>query len=161
MLKLNRVSTNAIRLRLFPFSLRDKARAWLRSLPLGYITTWDELTKVLLAKFFPPSKTASLQNQITLLYLKRKMRLFMKLGSDSRIIYDYALTIVFKEDMTLNNFQWSSKRAQPRRVGGKMELDTISILSSKVDAISQKLESLNVNSVSSSTPSSSYEQLPP
>jgi len=26
---------------------------------------WDELTKVFLAKFFPPSKTASLRNQIT------------------------------------------------------------------------------------------------
>jgi len=28
-LKLNRVSTDAIRLRLFPFSLKDKERAWL------------------------------------------------------------------------------------------------------------------------------------
>jgi len=27
--------------------------------------TWDELTKTFLAKFFPPSKTASLRNQIT------------------------------------------------------------------------------------------------
>jgi len=64
-LKINGVSTDAIRLRLFPFSLRDKARAWFHSLPLGSITTWDELTKVFLAKFFPPSKTASLRNQIT------------------------------------------------------------------------------------------------
>jgi len=32
---------------------------------LGSITTWDELTKAFLAKFFPPSKTAILRNQIT------------------------------------------------------------------------------------------------
>ena len=64
-LKFNKASTDAIRLRLFPFSLRDKARAWLHSLPLGFITMWDELTKAFLAKFFPPSKTASLRNQIT------------------------------------------------------------------------------------------------
>jgi len=32
-LKLNGVSSDAIRLYLFPFSLRDKARAWLHSLP--------------------------------------------------------------------------------------------------------------------------------
>jgi len=63
--KLNGVSNNAIRLRLFPFSLRDKARDWLHSLPSLFITTWDELTRAFLAKFFPPSKTASLRNQIT------------------------------------------------------------------------------------------------
>ena len=64
-LKLNGVSTDTIRLGLFPFSLRDKARAWLHSLPSGCITTWDELTRVFLAKFFPLCKTASLRNQIT------------------------------------------------------------------------------------------------
>ena len=57
MLKLNGISTNCIILRSFSFLLRDKARAWLHSLPLGCITTWDELTKVFLVKFFPPNKT--------------------------------------------------------------------------------------------------------
>jgi len=64
-LKINRASTDAIQLRLFPSSLKDKARAWLHPLPLRSITTWDEVTKVFLAKFFPPSKTASWRNQIT------------------------------------------------------------------------------------------------
>ena len=59
-LKINGASTDAIRLCLFPFSLRDKARAWLHSLPLGSITTWQELTKGFLTKFFLPSKTVSL-----------------------------------------------------------------------------------------------------
>jgi len=65
MLKPNGVSTDAIQLRLFPFSLRDKARTWLHSFPLECITIWDELTRAFLAKFFPPSETASLRNQIT------------------------------------------------------------------------------------------------
>jgi len=64
-LKINGASTDAICLRLFSFSLRDKARAWLHSLPLGTISMWDELTKAFLARFFPPNKTASLRNQIT------------------------------------------------------------------------------------------------
>jgi len=55
------------------------------------------------------------------------------------------------EEMALNNFQWLSEKAQPKHIGGKLELDVISMLSSKVDAMSQKLECLNVNSVSSST----------
>ena len=63
-LKINGAS-DVIHLRLFPFSLMDKVRAWLHSLPLRSITMWDELIKAFLAKFFPPSKTASLRNQIT------------------------------------------------------------------------------------------------
>ena len=63
-LMINGASTDAICLRLFSFSLKDKARVWLNSLPLGSIVTWEELTKVFLAKFFPPSKVASLRNQV-------------------------------------------------------------------------------------------------
>ncbi|KAK5835958.1 hypothetical protein PVK06_011684 [Gossypium arboreum] len=39
--KINGVSDDAIRLRLFPFSLRNKAKQWLNSLPRGSITTWE------------------------------------------------------------------------------------------------------------------------
>ena len=70
-------------------------------------------------------------------------------------IEDEAYNLI--EEMTLNNFQWSSEKTQPKWVGGKMELDAISMLSSKVNAMSQKLERLNVNSVSSSTPSPSCD----
>ncbi|PKA48167.1 hypothetical protein AXF42_Ash020512 [Apostasia shenzhenica] len=38
--KHNGVSDDAIRLRLFPFSLKDKAKSWLNSLPIGSVTTW-------------------------------------------------------------------------------------------------------------------------
>ena len=41
--KHNGVTDDAIRLRLFPFSLRDKAKVWLNSLPPSLITTWEEL----------------------------------------------------------------------------------------------------------------------
>ena len=63
--KQNGVSDNAIRLRLFPFSLRDKAKEWLNSLPAGTITTWDGLAQKFLAKYFPLAKTAKLRNDIT------------------------------------------------------------------------------------------------
>ena len=75
-LKLNGVSTDAICLCLFPFSLRDKVRAWLHSLPPGCTTTWDELTKVFLAKFFPPIKIANMQNQITTFSQKEDKMLY-------------------------------------------------------------------------------------
>ena len=37
--KHNGIIDDAIRLRLFPFSLRDKAKSWLHSLLIGSITT--------------------------------------------------------------------------------------------------------------------------
>ena len=64
-LKCNGASPEAIRLRLFPFSLRDKARDWLDSLPPNSITTWEDLRRVFLARYFLPSKTSILRNQIT------------------------------------------------------------------------------------------------
>ena len=75
-LKLNGVSGDAIDLHLFPFSLKDKVRAWLHSLPSGCITSWDELIRVFLTKFFPPSKRASLRNQVTNFLQKEEERLY-------------------------------------------------------------------------------------
>ena len=75
-LKLNEVSTDTVHLCLFSFSLRDKVRAWLHSLSSGCITTWDELTTAFPAKFFPPSKIASLRNQITNIMQKDEEALY-------------------------------------------------------------------------------------
>ncbi|KAK5785247.1 hypothetical protein PVK06_039814 [Gossypium arboreum] len=63
--KINGVSDNVICLQLFPFSLRNKAKQWLNSLPRGSITTWEQITKNFLLKYFPPAKTAKLRNGIS------------------------------------------------------------------------------------------------
>ncbi|KAL0354746.1 UNVERIFIED_CONTAM: hypothetical protein Sradi_3921500 [Sesamum radiatum] len=62
--RFNGVSSDAIRLRIFPFSLCDTAKDWLQSLPAGSIT-WAALTQKFLAKYFPPAKTAKMLNEIT------------------------------------------------------------------------------------------------
>ena len=51
--KINGVTDNAIRLRLFPFSVKEKAQLWLASLPSESITTWDQLKQAFLHKYFP------------------------------------------------------------------------------------------------------------
>ena len=63
--KHNGVTDDAIQLRLFPFSLRDKAKVWLNSLPPGIITTWEELAQKFLVKYFPPANIAKLRNDNT------------------------------------------------------------------------------------------------
>ena len=63
-MKYNGVSDDAIRLRLFPFSLKDKADYWLTTEPPDSITSWDELVNKFLTRFFPPAKAAKLRIDI-------------------------------------------------------------------------------------------------
>ncbi|KAK4270582.1 hypothetical protein QN277_019372 [Acacia crassicarpa] len=59
------ISSDAIRIKLFSFSLRDKARTWLNNLPANSITTWNDLGSKFLLKFFTPTKNAQLRGEIT------------------------------------------------------------------------------------------------
>jgi len=64
-IKLKGVSTDAIRLRLFPFSLRDRASDWLQTEEPNSFTIWEVLSKAFLSKYFSPGKTAKLRTDIT------------------------------------------------------------------------------------------------
>jgi len=57
------------------------------------------------------------------------------------------------KEMTLNNFQWSTERGQPKRLKGKVEIDVLTLISTKVDVITQRLDRMNVNAVNSNAPS--------
>ena len=57
---------DVIRLRLFPFSLRNRAKQWLNSLPRDSITTWNQMIEKFLSKYFPPIKTSKMRNDISL-----------------------------------------------------------------------------------------------
>jgi len=57
-------SMNTTRLKLFPFSLKDKAK-WLQNLRPGSIRAWDEMQQQFLKKFFPSHRTNTFKRQIT------------------------------------------------------------------------------------------------
>ena len=65
MIKLNGVSVGAIRLRLFPFSLTDRASDWLLNEEPNSFTTWEALSTAFLSKYFPSGKSAKLRAEIT------------------------------------------------------------------------------------------------
>ena len=67
-IKLNGVSDDAIKLKLFPFSLRDKAKVWLQFHSPNTFNTWTDLSKTFLNKFFLPGKTAKFRMDITIFY---------------------------------------------------------------------------------------------
>ena len=63
-MKRNGVSDETIKLMLFPYSLKGKARTWLYSHPAGHFTTWSDLSKAFLSKYYPPSKTSRVRSEI-------------------------------------------------------------------------------------------------
>ncbi|CAH9076373.1 unnamed protein product [Cuscuta europaea] len=61
--KYNGISSEAVRLTLFPFSLRDKASWWLRSFPNGHFDTWEKLHLAFMQEYFPPSAAIKVQTE--------------------------------------------------------------------------------------------------
>ncbi|GJT05452.1 reverse transcriptase domain-containing protein [Tanacetum coccineum] len=64
-MKFPNVPSTSVKLMLFPFSLEGAARIWLEKEPPRSIQTWNDLVSKFINKFFPPSKTTNLRNEIT------------------------------------------------------------------------------------------------
>ncbi|GKB92834.1 reverse transcriptase domain-containing protein, partial [Tanacetum coccineum] len=64
-MKQNRVSDDALRLSLFPYSLTHHATAWYDRLPRNSIHSFDEMMRKFLSKYFLPSMVTKLRNEIT------------------------------------------------------------------------------------------------
>ncbi|GJR68742.1 hypothetical protein Tco_0014807 [Tanacetum coccineum] len=64
-MKVNGVADDALRLYLFPYSLQHRAAEWFDRLPRNSITTFDQMAKIFLGKYFPPSMVTKLRNDIT------------------------------------------------------------------------------------------------
>ncbi|GJX36848.1 reverse transcriptase domain-containing protein, partial [Tanacetum coccineum] len=63
-MKFPNVPSTSVKLMLFPFSLEGAAGIWLEKEPPRSILTWDDLVSKFINKFFPPSKTTNIRNEI-------------------------------------------------------------------------------------------------
>src|SRR5436189_5775840 len=64
MQRFTNITTDQQRLRLFPYSLKDNAKAWLHALPENTITTWDEMSKTFLSKYYPAQRTNAIRKEM-------------------------------------------------------------------------------------------------
>nr|GEY10503.1 putative reverse transcriptase domain-containing protein [Tanacetum cinerariifolium] len=64
-IKVNGVTDDALCLYLFPHSLTHHATAWFDRLPKNSINTFEQMAKMFLEKYFPPSMVTKLRNEIT------------------------------------------------------------------------------------------------
>ncbi|XP_042412715.1 uncharacterized protein LOC122001823 [Zingiber officinale] len=58
------ISEEDVILRAFPFSVADSAKDWLYCLPPNSISSWTEMKKLFLARFFPASRIAAIRRSI-------------------------------------------------------------------------------------------------
>ena len=58
------VDNDVVKMKLFPFSLRDSAKVWFSSLPRNSIDSWNKCKEAFIIKYFPPTKIISLRTQI-------------------------------------------------------------------------------------------------
>ncbi|KAL5564735.1 hypothetical protein UlMin_027899 [Ulmus minor] len=141
--KHNGVTDDAIRLRLFPFSLNSKAKAWLTSLPPRTITTWEGLVRSFLTKYFPPAKSAKMRNDITNFFQQDQESfggaMFNKTPKEG-----YELI----EVMASNNFLKSTDRNAQKRTAGVHDIDAFNKLAAQVALLNNNFKNLNVSSIS-------------
>ncbi|XP_061343742.1 uncharacterized protein LOC133289759 [Gastrolobium bilobum] len=143
------ISDDVLRLKLFPHSLADKAKEWLNSLPSNSITNWHTLAEKFIMKFFPSNKIVQTRCDIT--------NFMQKDGETLVDVWERALansaangmfmTMSFNqahellEQMTQNYAQRPEERNQSRRVAGLHEIDPVTALSAKFDALSTLVRS--------------------
>jgi Retrotransposon gag protein len=96
-LKMNGVTPDVIKLRLFSFSLRDRAKGWLRSLTPTAIAIWAQMSAVFLSKYFPLLKLWPLETK-SLTSGKKRGSLLTRLGTVIKSCYGCALTMVLRND---------------------------------------------------------------
>ncbi|KAK8574662.1 hypothetical protein V6N12_062351 [Hibiscus sabdariffa] len=58
------VHEDVLKLKLFPYSLRDRARAWLSGVPAGSLESWANLCRSFLMRYNPPNMHTQLRNYI-------------------------------------------------------------------------------------------------
>ncbi|KAK8521572.1 hypothetical protein V6N12_031466 [Hibiscus sabdariffa] len=58
------VHEDVLKLKLFPYSLRDRARAWLSGVPAGSMESWADLCRSFLMRYNPPNMHTQLRNDI-------------------------------------------------------------------------------------------------
>nr|GEX62208.1 hypothetical protein [Tanacetum cinerariifolium] len=129
-IKGNGVTDDALRLYLFPHSLTRHATAWFDCLPNNSINTFEQMAKMFLEKYFPPSMVTKLINEIT----NFRQRTFMK-----RLLEECYDLI---ENMTAHHNDWdtSTQRSElPSSI--TYSFDTV------IAALKAKMAEINKNLV--------------
>ncbi|XP_052198255.1 uncharacterized protein LOC127805537 [Diospyros lotus] len=160
------INEEAMRMRLFPHTLKDKAREWLDSLSPGSITTWADLVHKFTLKYFPPAKISKLKHEISTFQqaeienfheawerYKEFLRKCSNHGFSLPAQNHYFYAGLTPYSRSAGRFY---SRSSNRRAARVHEVDMNTLMLAKIDAISKQMENLkyspSVNMVQGSLP---------
>ena len=95
------LTENQLRMRCFPYTLKDRAKAWLMTLPPNSLRPWEAVYEKFKGKFYSHQKTTELRAKLPVLH-KWKESPFIRLGIDlsnysfnvptTTILYSYKIS---------------------------------------------------------------------
>ncbi|GJZ03456.1 reverse transcriptase domain-containing protein [Tanacetum coccineum] len=96
MFKYGETQSEAIKLLIFPYSLSDKAKTWFNELNEESTTSWDQMRKAFINRFFPPSLFNRLLN---LLSFGKQLIESHKSSTAHPIVNDFVVINIPEEDI--------------------------------------------------------------
>ncbi|XP_073154211.1 uncharacterized protein [Henckelia pumila] len=124
------VTGEQIQLRVFSFSLKNAAKDWLYYLPPGSITTWAEMKRTFLEKYFPALRAANIRKEIYVIkqYTGESLHENMLDAASGRVFVDkspiQARNLI--ENMTANSQQFGTNKSDPApRRGNEVNVSSL------------------------------------
>ncbi|PIN18012.1 hypothetical protein CDL12_09323 [Handroanthus impetiginosus] len=136
------VSKDALRLRLFSFSLLGDALDWFESLPEDSITTWVELEEQFISKFFSPEKTATLRAEI-MTFRQGISETAYEAWSRFRKMLRNCPNHDIPRHIQVHTFYHGLTDG----AAGVIEVDQVTALNAKIDFLMQSMKNFGVNQV--------------
>ncbi|XP_022889337.1 uncharacterized protein LOC111404820 [Olea europaea var. sylvestris] len=144
------VNEDAIKLQLFPYTLRDAALEWLDAELDGSITTWEELTRKFCNKFFPPAKLAKIRLEIQTFQQRNGESYHEVWNRFKELMRKCGLIIGKSVQQRINLFEliatthsmFSSERVVPPKAAGIYELDSKASTNAQIATLTKQVELL-------------------
>ncbi|KAK8499661.1 hypothetical protein V6N12_002133 [Hibiscus sabdariffa] len=133
------VHEDVLKLKLFPYSLRDRARDWLSGVPSGSMQSWADLCRSFLMRYNPPNMHTQLRNDIASF---RQAIMNQSNGTLLDKSPEEAFDIL--DRIANNDYQFPTSRlGQGRRTPGKLDLDASDSVAAQLSAITNMLKNLH------------------
>ncbi|KAL4323329.1 hypothetical protein GQ457_11G021570 [Hibiscus cannabinus] len=150
------VHEDVLRLKLFPYSLRDRARLWFNSIPSGSVESWDDLSWDRYKELFRkcPMHGFNEWTKVIMFYngVNAPTRMMLDASANGTLLDKSAEEAIEILDRLANNdYQFpSTRRGMARRNGTTYELEPTDSVSAQLAALTNMVKNLQ-------RPSSSQE----
>ncbi|CAJ2672885.1 unnamed protein product [Trifolium pratense] len=135
------ITEDHVKLRAFPFSLQGAAKDWLYYLEPNSVSTWNDLKKVFLERYFPASRAASIRKEICGL-LPMDRNILDAASGGALVDKTPAAAKALIENMSLNSQQFTTRNNSASVNEIQSSSSSIKALETKFDARIDELTTL-------------------